>query len=545
MTRTFARRAALAAFAGGGAALLEACRRGGDPGHAATTDDRPRSGGDLLFAFDGAAVTEFALDPHKSAFAPHHRIMRSIFDSLVVARPGHRFGPWLARSWEVSPDARTYTFHLRDDVVFHDGTRFDAGAVKENLDRIANPKNALFAMSDLGPYEGTDVVDSLTVRVRFSTGFSPFLINLSKTSLGIQSPKALRDFGDRVEGHPTGTGPFRLRSVTAGTEVALDRNPDYRWAPEGSAHDGPAWLDRLTFRNVPEESTRVAVLRSGQAAGADLVPPQNLLELRTSSDFHVVEAELLNHNYSLFFNTARAPWSDAGLREAFRLSLDLDTAVKTVYLGTFARAWSPLSPSIFGYDPSLEGSWKPDPGGARRRLDALGWTPGPDGVRVKDGRRLSVVIPDSQGNREKRLDLLTLLRHQLRETGFDVRIEGQSGGTLLAKIGAGDFDVIAASQFAPDPDVLRRIYTPLVRSQFSVAKIDDPELNRLLGSACQEGEPAVRAELYAEAQRRIVTQTYAIPAYVLLYNLVTASRARGVAIDAHGFPTFHNAWLAA
>ena len=545
VTRTVSRRTALAALTAGGATLLAACRRGGDPGHASAAEDTPRGGGDLLFAFDGAAVTEFALDPHKSAFAPHHRIMRSIFDSLLVARPGHRFGPWLARSWEVSPDARSYTFRLRDDVTFHDGTRFDAAAVKENLDRIANPKNALFAMSDLGPYEATDVLDPLTVRVRFSTGFAPFLINLSKTSLGIQSPRALRELGGRVGDHPTGTGPFRLRSVTAGTEVALDRNPDYRWSPDGAAHSGPAWLDRLTFRNVPEESTRVAVLQSGQAAGADLVPPQNLLELRASRDFRILETELLNHNYSLFFNTARAPWSDAGLREAFRLSPDLDTAVKTVYRGTFARAWSPLSPSIFGYDPSLEGSWKPDPAGARRRLEALGWTPGPDGVRMKDGRRLAVVIPDSQGNREKRLELLTLLRHQLRETGFDVRIESQSGGTLLAKIGSGDFDVVAASQFAPDPDVLRRIYTPLVRSQFSVAKIDDPDLDRLLGSACEESEPGVRTKLYAEAQQRIIAQTYAIPAYVLLYNVVTASRARGVAIDVHGFPTFHGAWLAA
>ncbi len=542
MTRTVSRRAALRGAAA--AALLGACRRSGAPSEGSGVADAPRAGGDLLFAFDGAAVTQFALDPNKSAFAPHHRIMRSIFDSLVVARPGHRFGPWLARSWEVSPDARTYTFRLRDDVTFHDGTRFDAAAVKENFDRIANPKNALFAMSDLGPYEGTDVLDPHTVRIRFSAGFAPFLINLSKTSLGIHSPKALRDFGDRVEDHPTGTGPFRVRSITAGTEVALERNPDYRWGPEGSFHDGPAWLEHLTFRNVPEESTRVAALRSGQAAGADLVPPQDLLELRSSPDFSISEAELLNHNYSLFFNTARAPWNDPALREAFRLSLDLDAAVKTVYLGTLARAWSPISPSIFGYDRSLEGAWAPDRDRARRSLDALGWSAGSDGVRVKNGKRLSVVIPDSQGNREKRLDLLTVLRHQLRETGFELRIESQSSGTLLAKIGAGDFDVVAASQFAPDPDVLRRIYTPLARSQFSVAKTDDVELNRLLGSACEEGDPARRLELYADAQRRIVTQTYAIPAYVLLYNLVSARRARGIAIDVHGFPTFHGAWLA-
>ncbi len=544
MTRLISRRAAVAGLASLGGAALAACHPQNDSRGSASGGAVARPGGELLFAFDGAAVTEFALDPHKSAFAPHHRIMRSIFDSLVVALPGHRLGPWLARSWDVSADARTYTFHLRDDVTFHDRTHFDAAAVKENLDRIANPKNALFALTDLGPYEGTDVVDPVTVRVRFSAGFAPFLINLSKSSLGIQSPRALRDFGDRVEAHPTGTGPFRLRSIESGAQVALDRNPDYRWAPASATHEGPAWLERLVFRNVPEESTRVAVLQNGQAGAADLIPPQNLLALRSSRHFRITEGELLNHNYSLFLNTARPPWTDSKLREAFRLSLDLDAAVKTVYLGTFARAWSPLSPSILAYDRSLEGSWTPDRAAAQRILEGLGWVPGPDGVRVKDGKRLALVLPDSQGNREKRLDLLTILRHQLREGGFEVRIESQSTGTLLAKVASGDYDLIAASQFAPDPDVLRRIYTPAARSQFSAAKIDDPELDRVLDAAYQETDPVARARLYRDAQQRIVSETYAIPAYVLVYNLVTSARVRDVVIDAHGFPSFHGAWVA-
>src|SRR5580700_5322982 len=136
---------AIAAFTCG------ACGKG-DAGSGSATapgaaTDQPVAGGELVFAFDGAALTDFQLDPHKSAFAPHHRIIRSIFDSLVVALPDHRFGPWLAKSWEISPDGRSYTFKLRDDVHFHDGTRFDAEAVKFNLDRVKDPKNAFYSLS--------------------------------------------------------------------------------------------------------------------------------------------------------------------------------------------------------------------------------------------------------------------------------------------------------------------------------------------------------------------------------------------------------------
>ena len=470
-------------------------------------------------------------------------MIRSIFDSLVVALPEHRFGPWLAKSWEVSPDGLSYTFKLRDDVHFHDGTRFDAAAVKFSLDRIKDPKNAFYCIADIGPYESTTVVDDFTARVQFSKPYAPFLANLSKANLAMVSPTAARKYGADFPFHPVGTGPFQFKSLEAGTEIRLERNPDYHWAAAGSAHSGPAWLERLTFRNVPEEATRVAVLESGQAGAADLIPPQNLAAAKTSPDFHLISGELLNHNYSFYLNVKRAPWTDPRVREAFKLSLDLDSAVKTVYLGTLQRAWSPLSPSIFGYDKSLEGSWKPDRAAAARTLDALGWKMGPDGIREKDGAKLTVVFLDTQGNREKRLDLLTVLRRQLRDNGIDVHIDSQPTALYLAKSGAGDYDLLAGSLFAPDPDVLRRIYSPTFRVAASVAKVDDPELNRVLDDGYAEQNPEKRASLYAQAQRIILDKTYSIPAYVLIYNIEAANRVHGIAIDAHGFPVFQDAWV--
>jgi peptide/nickel transport system substrate-binding protein len=526
-------------------AVLASCGRpdhgSGTPGDSNTV---PVAGGELVFAFDGGALTQFDLDPHKSTFAPHHRIMRSIFDSLVVLLPNHQFGPWLAKSWEISPDGRTYTFHLRNDVKFHDGTRFDAEAVQFNLDRIANPANALAALTDLGPYVSTTVVDDFTARIELSAPFSPLLANLSKSTLGMMSPAAIRQWGIEVGLHPVGTGPFRLRSLQPGSEVALDRNPDYHWAAASSAHEGPAWLEHLTFKDVPEEATRAAVLRSGQAGAADLLGPQDILPLRKSRDFKLIERELLNHNYSLYFNALRAPWSDPRAREAFKDSLDIDVAVRTVYLGTFERAWSPLSPSIFGYDKSLEGAWKPDHERAARLLDELGWTLGADGYRAKDGKRLTVVFIDGQGNREKRLDLMTLFRNQLRGNGIDLIIESvPTMGGYLQRIKVGNYDLAGGSLFAPDPDVLRRVDTPAVRSLAAISKVNDPELTRLLEEGSSQVDPQARLPFYRDAQRLIIDRSYAIPVYVLIYSIATAAKVEGIAIDGHGFPVFNDAWI--
>jgi peptide/nickel transport system substrate-binding protein len=518
---------------------LLACGKG-QPAPSSTT---PTFGGELLFAFDGAAVTQFVLDPHNSLFAPHHRIMRSIYDSLVVALPGHRFGPWLAKSWTFSPDGRRCTFELRDDVRFHDGTRFDAEAVKFNFDRAVDPKNAFYAQVDLGPYEQTRVLDTFRAEVVLKEPFAALLANLGKSTLGIVSPTAVQNYGSQFPSHPVGSGPFKFDSLQAGTEVKLSRYAEYRWAPSGAKNPGAARLEKLTFRNVPEESTRVAVLQSGQAGAVDLIPPQNVAQFKGSSEFTLLQAELLNHNYSLHLNNERAPWDRPRMREAFRLSLDIEGAVKSIYLGTAARAWSPLSPSLFAYDRTLENSWRPDPARAAQLLEAEGWKLAADGTREKDGKKLSALLLDTQGNREKRLDLLLVLRRQLQRNGIEVQVDSQPLGSYTERVGAGNWDLLAGSQFASDPDVLRRIYSPSQRTRVSPSRADDPELNRLLDDALAELDEAKRAVLYQRAQRLIVERDFAIPVYVLSYNIAAKSTVREIAIDVNGFPTFHDAWV--
>lgn len=507
--------------------------------------DAPKPGGELVFGLDGAAVASFVLDPHNSGFAPHNRVFRSIYDSLLVLQPDQTVGPWLATAWEISEDGRAYTFKLRPDVTFHDGTPFDATAVKVNLDRIADKKNALTALPDIGSYAGAEVLAPDTVRVTLSSPFTPLLRNLSKTTLGIISPTALAKYGDAIAQNPVGSGPFRVVSVNQGVEIALARNDAYKWAPATADHQGPAYLERLVFKNVPEESTRVAALQSRQVQAVDAVPPQHVVALRGQAGIRILEKELLNNNYTFYLNVAKAPWDDPEIRRAFKLSLDVDALVRVIYLGTLPRAFAPLSPSLYASaETALKGSWKPDPAEAQRILERKGWVVGAGGIREKDGKRLTVSFADTQGNREKRLDVIQLARRQLQKSGFDLTIDSQPEGTYREKLANGDYDLGAASQFAPDPDVLRRLHLPEGRPRSSISKVNDPDISAWLKAGTREPDGPQRVELYGKVQRKLVEEGYAIPIYVLLYNIATTDKVRGIAIDTHGFPVFHGASVA-
>jgi len=504
----------------------------------------PRTGGELLVAFDGAAVATFALDPHNSGFAPHNRVIRSIFDNLTRLLPDQTVAPWLAESWTVSSDRKTFEFKLRRGVNFHDGTPFDAAALKANFERLSLATNALTSRSSLGPYQDSEILADDRLRVRLSEPFAPFLRNLSMTKLAIVSPAAVAKHGQVFAQNPVGTGPFRFAGLLAGTEIRLERNPDYDWAPPNAAHSGPARLEKLTFKNVPEESTRVAVLQGGQVHASDLIPPQNLATLKNDARFTVLEQELLNTNYALGLNVTKAPWDDEEIRLAVRLSLDIDALVRVIYLGTFPRAWSPLSPSMFGSaEKDLTDSWRPDPARAREILTRKGWKPGADGVREKDGKRLSIKFVDSQGNREKRLDVVQLVRRQLASSGITLSIDSQPAGVTSSKLATNEFDLYGGASFHGDPDILRQSYVPSVRSNISGNKVVDSELTEWLTQAAGEDDLAKRSELYRRAQRKIIDKTYSIPIYVLLYNVGVSKRAHGISIDAHGFPEFYAAWL--
>ena len=522
--------------------ILSGCSGGGGGQTLVSGSDQvaeeDRYGGTLTVGI-GVPIVSDLLDPHRSASPGNSRIQRSLFDSLVVELPNHEYGPWLARRWEISDDGLTYTFYLRDDVTFTDGTKLDAEAVKFNFDRIRELPNPGLALNYIGSLQETEVVDEYTVRFHFAEPFAPFLRYLATENLGIVSPAGVAERGEEFAVFPVGSGPFYISSYTLGNEYVLERNPNYAWGPVNADHQGPAYLDKLVVKIITEEATRVSALQSGDVQVIDTIPPQNLAQIEQA--YQVQEVELLNYNASIHFNATKGVLQDKRLREALRLAVDWDQIVQTIYLGTYDRAYSVLSPSLFGYDDSLKELWVHDPAKAEELLEAAGWEKGSDGIRVKDGQRLSLQMIDFYANREKRMDVMTMVQNAWKSLGVELNISTTSVGDYQAKSQTGDFDLWIGSQYGPDPDGVLRPYL-LPRTGYH-DKYQDKRLEELLDQGTVEMDLEKRAEVYRQVQRIVHDEIYAIPVYVLPYTVASDRRVHGIRFDSKGAPQFYDTWV--
>jgi peptide/nickel transport system substrate-binding protein len=532
--QTFKRAIALAAVLIYGA--------GGFSGAIAQTPE-PQSGGRVVFATN---VEPQCFDPEISAQDATNMLARSVVDSLVAQKADGTFAPWLAESYEVSDDVTQFTFHLRSGVTFSDGTPFNAEAVKFNLDRIADPATqSQYAISLLGPYESSTVIDDVTVQVNFTSGFSPFLQALSQPTLGIQSPTALQ--ANAPCDPPVGSGPFMFKEVKPQESVVLERNPNYTSASPLASHSGPAYLDEVEYRWVPDDAVRTGSLTSGQVDIADVVPPKDVEDI-ASQGYTQVTAVAPGLPYVIFVNSSNAPWDDARVREAFRDSLDIDSIVSTLYYGQKGRAWSALSPTTLGYDATLENFWQQDIDHANALLDEAGWTWNGD-FREKDGQSLVARWPvPGGGDRDQRNEIAQLIKEQAKAVGIDVQVDQVGIGPYLEAVQNDQYDIGDFSFIRSDPDVLRIMFTSTnaptpERIAQNFSHVNNPDVDSWGLQAAQTLDPTERAAFYAQIQQWVITNVAIIPIYLETEILFTQPKVHGLALDPQAYPTFYDTWV--
>lgn len=535
-------RTAFVAVAAASALALAGCSGGGEPTGSAT----PTEGGDVVFAID-TVLNSF--DPNVAAAAQDARVMRQLYDSLVILDDGE-VKPWLATVWEVSEDGTTYTFTVRDDVTFHDGTVFDAAAVCFNLDRIKDPASAsIYAIGLIGPYESCEAPDDTTAVVTLASPYAPFLQILSSPFLGIVSPAAaeaaeLADFAI----NPVGSGPFVFRSYTPNDRIILDANEDYAWAPENAEHEGAPRIDSLTFQIIPDATVRLGSLRSGALQGVGNVPETEASAIENDSSLTFFAQAQSGSPYQLNFNTENAPFDDPAVRAAVRSAIDIDAAVQALYLGVYQRAWGPLAPTTLAYDAAIEGSFTFDADAAAAALDDAGWTVGSDGVREKDGERLTIDYLEFAPNREKRQDIAEFVKANLAEVGIEVNVRIEQVAGYQTALQEADYDIAGLSLVSADPNVLYSLYSPQFKAEpgrngFNFTRVDDPQLTDLLLSAQQETDADARAGLYADIQQYVIDQALSIGFYVPTYTVAT-NGIDGLRFDSEGYPVFYDVFVA-
>ncbi len=501
-----------------------------------------RSGGKLIY---GLTLAPSGIDPHVDASSELGIPLTSVYDTLVYQDLDGSFVPGLAERWEMADDGLTYTFYLRQDVTFHDGTPFNAQAVQFNFDRIAAPETqSRKARGMLGPYERTEVVDDYTVKVHFSEPYAPFLDSASQVYLGMASPAAVEQWGTDYQLHQVGTGPFTFVEYVPNDHLTLRRYPDYAWAPELYEKDGPAYLDEIEFRFFVDPAIRAPALESGDVHVMGEIPPQDAIRLENDDRFVLHQVPVPGQPLQFFLNTEKPPTDDLAVRQALIYGADRQTILDVIFRGYSPVARGPLSEVTMGYTAEVENLYPYDLDQAATLLEQAGWIDSDgDGIRDKDGAPL--VLEAYLMTWGYLPEVGQIFQAQYQTLGVDLRTQVVAFPAAMEAAGNSEHHLAPMLYFGSDPSLLNLTFlSSNAEGGFNWAKVRDDELDRLLNEAISTLDPIARADLYAQAQMRIMDLALIIPIrdYV---NLNAASvQVQGLQFDRRGwFPWLHDVYL--
>ncbi len=505
----------------------------------ACTDQSGHRPEDVLIV--GQSAEPKSLDPHVATSLNDFRILVNVYEGLVRFRDGTlQPEPALASRWEISDDGRRYTFRLRENVRFHDGTAFDADAVKFNFERMLRQDHPFH---HTGPFplsfffdkvDTIEVIDRHTVALHLAEPFAPLLSNLAYPTGLMVSPAAVRHHGIGYGRRPAGTGPFRFVEWEPRRRVMLERNPDY-W-------NEPARPRMLVFRPLTDPMTRVAELMANGIDIATELSPDNVALLRHDPRFRVYE-QTGPHLWFVILNTRTEPFRDARVRRAVNYAIDKQALVEHVLQNTATVAAGPV-PRAFAWAYNEQVKPYPyDPEHARFLLREAG---------LADGVTVSLLVPTSGSGMLAPVQMAAAIQGNLAEVGMNVRIETYEWNTFLAKVNkglAGRGDMAEMAWMTNDPDTLPYL---ALRSQatpghggFNSGYYENPRVDALIEQARTTTDRDERARLYRELQQIVHQDAPWIFVASWRQNAVTTRRLKGFALqpsfflllrDAHKIP---------
>ena len=487
------------------------------------------------------------LDPHIGSAELALQMTNAVFDTLVIRTSDGKYLPGLAEHFDVSSDGCVYTFRLRRDVRFHDGTPFDASAVAFSLRRAHAPENrSQLARAMLGPYRSCRVLDDYTLEVALATPYALFLDALSQGWLAPVSPAAVEASGQAFSRHPVGTGPFVFDRWTSGERIVLKRNENYRWGPRTADNRGPAHLDEISFVFLSDDDQRSAALETGDVDAVFYLPPADAARLRDDDRYVVQTWPIRGIPVCLMMNTARAPTNDLRVRQALNFAIDQDALADAVFRGEFARAYGPVSQFTLGYSPSVEQSYPYDADAARRLLDEAGWRSiDEDGVRTKDGKRLKLLFYALPVNFYPEFG--NIVSAQLLEVGIDVEVVLLDPLDWIKAGMRGDHHLIPQGKYGSSAQLLSFVYHsrhsgPEGYGWSKRSASDPPGFDELLEHAEQTFDIDEFVPLFQQAQNIVMDEALIVPLHCNTNIVATRAGVHGIGFDATGaYPLFHDA----
>ena len=466
-----------------------------------------------------------SLDPAAVTAVNDFRILVNVYEGLVRYKSGTlEVEPNLATGWNISDDGTEYTFTLREGVSFHDGTAFNADAVKFNFDRMLNEDHPYH---NTGPFplsfffsaiEETSVVDAQTVKFKLNAPYAPFLSNLAYPTGLLVSPDAVKEHGKEFGRHPAGTGPFKFVEWKSNERVVVDRYADY--------HGNEAGVQAVVFRPITDANTRVAEMLAG---GIDMmveVPPTALSQFQ-GDQFSVVE-QAGPHVWFLILNAKEGPFADKRVRQAANYAINKAAIVNDVLEGTADVAAGPTPPAFaWAYNEELD-PYPYDPAKAKALLAEAG----------AEGAELTFYVTEGGSGMLDPVAMGTAIQADLAAVGLDVKIETYEWNTFLGQVNPGlegKADMAEMAWMTNDPDTLPYLALRTDawpdKGGFNSGYYSNKEVDELLEKARTSTDQNERAALYREMQS--IVQDDAPWVFVANWkqNAVTSDRVKGFALE--------------
>jgi len=441
----------------------------------------------------------------------------SMFDTLLMNGKKMEIEPMLATSWESSEGGTVWTLQLRKGVKFHDGTPFDAEAVKFNFERIMNPQTkAVRGTYFSSMIKSVEVPDASTIRFRLKFPYAPFAAALTMPDTAIVSPSAVNKYGADFANHPIGTGPFILKDWKREKHILLERNNNYwKTIPK---------VEEIRITQVREESTIYAALKSGEI-DVEIIPPAEFLkDFAADPNLTVVQGgPKLFYEY-FGFNNERPPFGDKKVRQAVSHAINMEAIVKHVDMEYGKFICQPMGPTVWGYDPSVK-CIEYNPEKAKKMLAELGWKPGPDGILEKDGKKfvIEAKIIDRQHRRYE------AIQNDLKKVGIDLKVIKLEWGAFLAAVTKGEYDIFNLGRDYKSGDADVELYSLFHSSNIptiNLPRYRNPEVDKLLERQRAEMDKGKRLKLIHNIIQIIMDDSPIIPSLIRMTNTVMNKKVK-------------------
>jgi len=445
----------------------------------------------------GLLAEPVTMDPPQITDLNSTRVIKRMFEGLTAQELGtYKIVPGLAQSWDISKDGLTYTFKLRPNVKFHDGTPLTAEAVRFCFERQMNDKGAYYATGTypyvkgfLGNVAGVEVLDPLTVQIKLKAPLTPFLQYLAHHSLYIYSPEALKKFGKDIVKNPVGTGPFKLETWEPGVKVVLARNDQY-WG-------GAPKIRQAIYVPIIEAQARLAAIKTGEIDLTMDVPPDSLADLRKDPSVVVAETNSSAVWY-VTLNTRHPILKDKRVRQALNYAVNKDAIIRDILKGTAIVARGPMSP-VYGpyYEETLK-TYPYDLEKARALLKEAGQA---------GGFELTFMVPESGSGMQSPVEMATVIQANLAQIGVRAKIQTMEWGAYLKKYLDGpDMAEMSWNPSIGDPDHMMYMLLSSDRfpPAFNAGFYQNDKVDELLRKGRTTIDEKARVPLYKEAQKLVV-----------------------------------------